>query len=184
MSFNITACARTASRHKRKGPAALALLCALAAPLCLSGRAPAAEGIPVAVADFDYSDSSGEVADQTREHRARVATFAELLREDLATVGGYRLVRLDCPAHPCTAGSMRPDDFLTEARHAGARFVAYGGIHKMSTLVQWGELQLFDLQRNEVVMRRTISFRGDNDTAFRRAAAFVGETLKEAMPKP
>jgi hypothetical protein len=33
-------------------------------------------------------------------------------------------------------------------------------------------------------MRRTVRFRGDTDTAFRRAAEFVGETLKDAMPKP
>jgi hypothetical protein len=176
--------ARIASRGKRRAAAALALLCASTAPHCLT-TALAAEDIPVAVADFDYSDTSGEATDQTREHRARVATFAELLREDLGAAGhGYRLVRLDCPARPCTAGSMGPDDFVTEARRAGARFVVYGGIRKESTLVQWGEVRLLDLQRNEVVFRRTVSFRGDNDTAFRRAAAFVGETLKDVLPKP
>jgi hypothetical protein len=144
----------------------------------------AATEIPVAVADFDYSDTSGEVTDQTQEHRARVASFAELLREDIAVGGTYRVVQLDCPEHPCTAGTMPPDDFVAAARRAGARLVVYGGIHKMSTLVQWGKVQLLDLQRNEVVLQRTVTFRGDNDTAFRRAAAFVGETLKDVMPKP
>jgi hypothetical protein len=133
---------------------------------------------------FDYSDTSGEVADQTQAHRARVASFAELLREDIAAGGAYRVVQLDCPEHPCTAGTMPPDDFVAAARRAGARLVIYGGIRKMSTLVQWGQVQLLDLQRNEVVLQRTVSFRGDNDTAFRRAAAFVGKTLKDVMPRP
>jgi hypothetical protein len=29
-----------------------------------------------------------------------------------------------------------------------------------------------------------VSFRGDTDMAFSRAAAFVGDMVKEAMPKP
>jgi hypothetical protein len=62
--------------------------------------------------------------------------------------------------------------------------VVYGGIHKMSTLVQWGEVQLLDLESNRLLLRRFVTFRGDTNTAFRRAAEFVGETLKDAMPKP
>jgi hypothetical protein len=30
-------------------------------------------------------------------------------------------------------------------------------------------------------MRRAVTFRGDTDTAFRRAADFVSETVKDAM---
>jgi hypothetical protein len=30
-------------------------------------------------------------------------------------------------------------------------------------------------------LKRTVSFRGDNDEAYGRAAAFVGETLRDAM---
>jgi hypothetical protein len=50
--------------------------------------------------------------------------------------------------------------------------------------VQWGEVQLLDLDRNELLLRRTVTFRGDTDEAFRHAAGFVGETLKDVMPKP
>jgi hypothetical protein len=176
-----TAC--VTSRRKRK-LTALALLCAVTAPFCLAAGSHAATEIAVAVADFDYSDTSGEVADQTQAHRARVASFAELLREDIAAGGAYRVVQLDCPEHPCTVGTMPPDDFVAAARRAGARLVIYGGIRKMSTLVQWGEVHLLDLQRNEVLLQRTVSFRGDNDEAYRRAAAFVGKTLKDVMPRP
>ena len=41
-----------------------------------------------------------------------------------------------------------------------------------------GEVQLVDLDSNALLLRRTVTFRGDTDTAFQRAAEFVGETLK------
>jgi hypothetical protein len=47
----------------------------------------------------------------------------------------------------------------------------------------WQKLVL-DLDSNQLLLRRIVTFRGDTDTAFRRAAEFVGETLKDAMPKP
>ena len=162
---------------------ALAMLFAAIA-LSLSTGGSLAGPVPVVVADFDYSDTSGEVVDQTAEHRARVAAFGELLRENLAAQGEYRVFRLDCPDHTCTAAGMPLDDFVAAARRSGARLLVYGGIRKMSTLVQWGEVQLLDLDSNALLLRRTVTFRGDTDTAFRRAAEFVGETLKDVMPKP
>lgn len=162
---------------------AMILFAAMALSLS-AGASMAAEPVTVAVADFDYSDTSGEIANQVEAHHARVTAFSQLLRDSLVADGKYRVVRLDCPGRACTAASMPPDDFVAEARRAGARLVIYGGIRKMSTLVQWGEVQLVDLDRNELLLRRTVTFRGDTDEAFRRAAAFVGETLKDVMPKP
>jgi Protein of unknown function (DUF2380) len=150
----------------------------------LAPPAPAAAPITIAVADFDYTDTSGEVNDQSAAHSARVAQFVELVRENLTAQGDYRVLPFDCPAHPCTPISMRPDDFIAAARRSGARFVVYGGIRKMSTLVQWGDVELLDLETEKLLLQRTVSFRGDNDDAFRRAAAFVGDTLRAAMPKP
>ncbi|MBV8700041.1 DUF2380 domain-containing protein [Bradyrhizobium sp.] len=156
------------------------------AALCAAVAAPARSAAPltIAVADFDYTDTSGEVNDQAAAHRARVAQFADLVRENLSARGDYQVLPLDCPEHPCTPINMRPDDFIAAARRSGARFVVYGGIRKMSTLVQWGDFELLDLQGEKLLLQRTVSFRGDNDEAFRRAAAFVGDTLREAMPKP
>ena len=121
----------------RSGASAVLMLCAVAALSFQSGVSPAAAPIAVAVADFDYFDASGEVADQSAEHRARVASFAKLLRDNLAALGDYRVVAIECPDQPCTATSMSQDVFIAAARRAGARLVVYGGIRKMSTLVQW-----------------------------------------------
>jgi hypothetical protein len=172
------------SRFRDGVRAALTMLCALAALSLQSGGSQAAAPLAVAVADFDYFDTSGEVADQSAEHQVRVASFAQLLRDNLAAESGYRVVPIECPDHPCTATSMSQDVFIAAARRAGARLVVYGGIRKMSTLVQWGEIQLLDLEAEKLLMRRTVTFRGDNDAAYRHAADFVGNTLKETMPKP
>lgn len=164
--------------------AVLTMLCAVAVLSSQPGGSPAAAPIAVAVADFDYFDSSGEVADQSAEHRARVASFAKLLRDNLAAQGDYRVVAIECPDRPCTATSMSQDVFIAAARKAGARLVIYGGIRKMSTLVQWGEIQLLDIEAEKLLMQRTVTFRGDNDAAYRHAASFVSDQLKETMPKP
>jgi hypothetical protein len=159
------------------------LACMLAAPtawLVMAG-AQAAGPLTVAVAEFDYVDTSGEPVDQTSVHRARVADFAAQVRQRLAEQG-YEVRPLSC-AEACTAATASPDGLAAAARKAGARLMVAGGIHKMSTLIQFGEVQLLDLDKNALLLRRNFSFRGDNDTAFRRAAAFVGETLTEVMPK-
>ena len=172
---------QNATGRLRLGFAVLLAVLSLSLP---SRGSVAGDGQPsLMVADFDFNDTSGEVVDQTAEHRDRVAAFAARLRENLAAEG-YQVLRLDCPEPVCTATSMPPDDVIAAARRAGARLLIYGGIRKMSTLVQWGEVQLLDLDRNALLLRRIVTFRGDNDTAYRRAAEFVGETLKDAMPKP
>jgi hypothetical protein len=174
----------SASRGRAVAKAALTVLCATVALSCHIRQSLPATPLTVAVADFDYVDTSGEVADQSAEHRARVTAFAGLLRDNLGAQGEFRVLPFDCPDHPCTAASMPSDDFIAAARRSGARLVVYGGIRKMSTLVQWGEVQLLDIETDRLLLRRTVTFRGDTDTAFRRAALFVGDTLRDAMPKP
>jgi hypothetical protein len=137
----------------------------------------------IAVADFDYIDTSGEVKDQRAAHQARMAQFAGLLRENLGAQGAFHVMSLECAEPPCTPINMQPQKFIDASRRSGARYVVYGGIHKISTLVQWGDVQLLDLQSDKVLFRQNVTFRGDNDEAFRRAAAFVGESVRDAMAK-
>lgn len=139
--------------------------------------------LTVAIADFDYIDTSGEVRDQRAEHQARMLRFTELLRESIGARGDFQVRPFECTEPPCTPVSMRPDNFVAAGRRSGARFVVYGGIHKMSTLVQWGDVQLLDLEADKVLFRQNVTFRGDTDEAYRRAAAFVGESVRDAMEK-
>jgi Protein of unknown function (DUF2380) len=137
----------------------------------------------IAVADFDYIDTSGEAKDQRVAHQARMAQFAELLRAKLSADGQFQVMPIECAEPPCTPINMQPQKFIDASRRSGARFVVYGGIHKMSTLIQNGDVQLLDLDTDKVLFRQNVTFRGDTDEAFRRAAAFVGESVRDAMEK-
>lgn len=155
-----------------------------AAPVAAPALADGKSAIPAVVADFDNLDSAGEAPDSTAAHAARVAGFAGLLRDSLAAQGRYEVLALDCPAAACTAGGMAPDELVQAARDSGARVLVYGGIHKTSTLVQWGKVQAVDLESDRLLLDRSFSFRGDTDEAFRRAAAFIVRYLDEVAPAP
>jgi hypothetical protein len=164
------------------------LLCGGLAMLAaaFAGVASAADDhpVPAAVADFDNFDTAGESGDRTAAHAARVEAFAGLLRDGLAAEGRFAIVELACPATPCSPVSVPPARFLQAGRDSGARLLVYGGIHKMSTLVQFGQVQAVDLQTNALVLNQTITFRGDSDEAFRRAATFVADYLKDVKLDP
>jgi hypothetical protein len=64
-----------------------------------------------------------------------------------------------------------------KARQAGARLLLFGGIHKMSTLIQWAKVQAVDLQTEKLVFDRLLTFRGDTDDAWRRTEVFVAEQM-------
>jgi hypothetical protein len=146
-------------------------------------RADVPGAFKTAVADFDYRDTSGEPKDQTAQHAARMREFDQLLRKKLPAQRGYRLVPLDCGKPRCSTTSLGPKGLLAAARKTDARLLVYGGIHKMSTLIQWGEVQVLDLKQDKVLLSRTFTFRGDTDQAFRRAAGFIGGMLEGVGPK-
>ena len=57
-----------------------------------------AQGVAIAVIDFDYVDTSGEERDQRKEHEARVgAIHCSDLKGDLGQAAKFRLVTLDMP---------------------------------------------------------------------------------------
>jgi hypothetical protein len=159
---------------KALGAAAFALL-HWAAPGDAAGSVT--ETIPIAVVDFDYIDSSGEAQNQTGKHQALMQTFIAKLRDDLAASERYRVVALVCPAERCSAARSDPSKLLAEARSAGATLLIYGGIHKMSTLVQTAKVQVLDLQKDRLVVDRFLTFRGDDEGAWRHAEAFIAADL-------
>lgn len=140
------------------------------------------EPIPIAVIDFNYRDTSGEAHDSTAEHQARLKAFMDSIRTDVASSEKYRLVDVSCGTKPCSISDSPPSELLEEAKRAGARLLLYGGIHKMSTLVQWAKVQVVDIEADKLVLDRLLSFRGDSDEAWRRAEAFIVEKLRDELP--
>jgi len=151
---------------------ALAIVCTLTSSSVL-----AVEPVTLAIADFDYLDTSGESKDQVAAHAERLKSFTHLLGDELSATGKYQIVALTCPKPPCSANALDAQSLTDAARQSGARLLLYGGIHKMSTLVQFGKAQVADLENDQVVYDRTISFRGDDDNAWKRAGEFLAEDL-------
>jgi hypothetical protein len=131
------------------------------------------------VAEIDYQDSSGEVTDQKAAHAERAQRFAEALRKDLGASGKYKVVTLDCGKDPCSVENQIPEDLIGAAKKAGARLLVYGGVHKMSTLVQNMKAQAIDVEADRLVFERLITFRGDDDSSWERAERFLAKELLE-----
>ena len=145
--------------------------------LVFSSSIAAADPVMLAIANFDYADTSGEARDQSAEHAARLADFARLIGDQLSASGKYQVVTLNCPKARCSAATMDAGSLTEAARQSGARLLLYGGIHKMSTLIQFGKAQVVDLETDKLVFDRMISFRGDNDAAWQHAGAFLAKDL-------
>jgi hypothetical protein len=146
-------------------------------------RADAAASPPttLAVLNLDYVDTSGEPTDQMAVHQRRAADFVSALQRDLAANGQYRIVPMSCGSEPC-ASVMNPSELQKAARAAGAKFVLLGGVHKMSTLVQWAKIQIADEDQGHVVFDRLLTFRGDTDEAWQKAESFVArDVLQSAL---
>ncbi len=146
-------------------------------------RADVAPTQPVALAvlDLDYVDTSGEPTDQTAAHQRRAADFVSALQRDLAANGQYRVVPMSCGSGPCEP-VMNPAELQKAARAAGARFVLLGGVHKMSTLVQWAKIQVADEEQGRIVFDRLLTFRGDTDEAWQKAEFFVARDVLNLAP--
>ena len=129
----------------------------------------------LAIAHLDYIDTSGEGEGPSRGASRILGCLQAPLQSDLSSSGKYRIVPIGCGARPCTSGASTAE--LQEAAEAaGARLVVTGGIHKMSTLVQWAKIQIADADQGRIVFDRLLTFRGDSAAAWQRAEAFLAET--------
>ena len=131
----------------------------------------------MAVAEIQYIDTSGEVIDQTADHFRRLREFEASLRTDLTASGKVRNVALDCPPNACSVGDIVPDQLIGKAQAAGAGYLLISSFHKVSTLVQWAKIDLVEVKSRNVVFNRLVTFRGDNDKAWRHAESFIVQEI-------
>lgn len=153
------------------------------APSCgVAADEEAAAQASIAIVDFDYIDTSGEPRDQDAEHRALLAEFMRALKSDIAAKGRLRLVAPDCQPSPCALSGSSVPALLSAAREAGADILLIGGVHKMSTLIQWAKVDVIDVKTGRVLFDKLFSFRGDTIEAWRRAETFIAEEIV-ALPR-
>jgi Protein of unknown function (DUF2380) len=152
----------------------LALIAVIAFCASSVGHSQAQSEVPVlAVAEIQYSDTSGEVIDQSADHFRRLREFEASLRTDLAASGKVRNVALDCPPNACSVGDIDAGDLIDKAQAAGAAYLLISSFHKLSTLVQWAKFDIVDVKTRNVVFNRLVTFRGDNDKAWTHAESFI-----------
>ena len=133
----------------------------------------------LAVAEIDYVDTSGEVIDQSADHRRRLRAFEASLRSDLTASGKLRSIVLDCPPNACSIGDIDANQLIGKAQAAGADFLLISAFHKVSTLIQWAKFDMIDVKAQKLSFERLVSFRGDNDEAWRRAEAFMVRDIRD-----
>ena len=139
--------------------------------------------IPIALVELEYKDTSGEPQDQTEIHKARIQMFMRNLKEDLNNSGHFKTVEINCGADPCSVEDTDPDELMAAAKKAGAKLMLYGGVHKVSTLIQFAKVQVADVDRDEAVMYKSMSFRGDDDRSWLRMQQFLVKQMNEELVK-
>ena len=154
--------------------AGLALIAAVVLHTGSVGQSRAQGDVPVvAVAEIQYVDTSGEAVDQSADHFRRLREFEASLRTDLAAGGKVQNAALDCPPNACSIGDIEAGQLLDKAQAAGAGYLLISSFHKVSTLVQWAKFDIIDVKARNVVFNRLVTFRGDNDKAWRHAESFI-----------
>jgi len=128
--------------------------------------------VPVAVANFDFLDTSGEPVDQSEAHKRRLKALSDFLRDQLAASGKLELVTLPCEASQCTAADPGFEPLARQAKQAGARFVVIGAVEKTSTLIGWVKYSVLNVEDQRAICGELITYRGDTDESWRRAAKF------------
>jgi hypothetical protein len=146
----------------------------------LLGVSAAHAATTVAVAAFDYSDTSGEVKDQQAAHAARLAGLQQALRDGLDKTGRFNAVSIKCGSPPCTADTMDAASLTDDAKQQGAKILVFGGVHKISTLIQWGRLTVVDVVSGKTLLNRSLTFRGDTDDAWQHAASYMSDMVVDA----
>jgi hypothetical protein len=154
---------------------AASVLCA-----CFAGQGWAQPApLVFAVAEIHYVDTSGEAIDQSADHRRRLREFEAALRNDLTAGGKISNAALDCPLNACSVGDLNDSQLVAKAKEAGATHLLIGRFHKMSTLIQQAKFDVIDVKARKLVFDRFITFRGDNDAAWRHAETFLVRQILE-----
>jgi hypothetical protein len=145
-----------------------------------NSSAVTAPSVRLAIVDFVYLDTSGELSDQAAPHRRRLQAFMAALRQDFTADERFHLVTLSCGPAPCN-NDTPVADLHRAVSDAGANILVTGGIHKQSTLVQWAKVTAIAIDANRVVLEKLFTFRGDSDEAWGRAESFISQDIRNAL---
>ncbi|HEX6959417.1 MAG TPA: DUF2380 domain-containing protein [Ferrovibrio sp.] len=153
---------------------------ALAVALNLSIAAvfakPAISAPNLAILEFGFLDTSGEIQDKRLAHESRLRQLSDDLRDGLSATRKFDIVDIACGDRSCVSG-MDADRVLQDAQNSGADYLMRGVVRKMSTLVLSVQIDITDVRKGKVAFARSFSFRGDTDEAWRHASAFIAREI-------
>jgi len=138
----------------------------------------------LAIAGFDFLDTSGEVRDQSEEHAERLKAVTATLVDELSTATDLvKPAILNCAKAECSMATAGVPQLAERARLSGGRYLLFGRVHKMSTLVGWMKFAVVDLQADKPVCDRFLTYRGDTDEAWYRATRMMArDIVKNCLP--
>ena len=140
--------------------------------ILLTATASSNEKPIIALANFDFLDTSGEPRDQSEEHQKRLLNFSTYLRQQLADSAKFEVVTLSCRSSQCTGTDPGFVALSKMAKQAGAQYLVIGIIRKSSTLIGWVEYSVLGVEDNRSLCGELITYRDDTDESWRRAARF------------
>ena len=125
----------------------------------------------LAILPIKMLDTSHEAQDQRGDHARRLALMAEVLAQEMPGT----LVAPDAIAAACPRETA--ECLMTVLREGGADQGLFIVVQKSSTLILQAFASLVDVQSGELILHKELSFRGDNDEAWRRAGGFMAGQL-------
>ena len=134
--------------------------------------------VKISVAEFSFKDTSGEVRDQVAEHNRRLKSFQTTLAHELAQAHAINAELLSCDPGPCSAFAIGIPSLSKSAVDQKSSHLLIGEIKKMSTLVGQIKFAILDLKTNKALCDRYLTYRGDTDEAWHRAAIYTARDAK------
>lgn len=158
----------------------------LAIALALWAGAAAADESRKSIVVFDV-EVEGDLSDTTRrdEWAARAALLTRTLKSGLDADGLYRVLDDGAAADLLSRLSARRGVHACEAclievaNRLGGERILSAWVFRMSALILALHVEIRDGASGEVLIRKVLDFRGDNDQAWLRAAAYFVRWLRE-----
>ncbi|MDN3711590.1 DUF2380 domain-containing protein [Paracoccus cavernae] len=152
----------------------------LLAALALALFPVAAKAESLALMPVKFFDTSHEAKDQREDHQRRV----DLMSAELARVLAPEVSRVSSLTPRDVATACTPETvpcLITLAKGTGSDLALFVVVHKSSTLIMQIFVQLVDLDAETTRFDRNLSFRGDTDESWIKAAGFLGRSLEDEL---
>jgi len=169
-----------------------ASICLVAAlgPCTRSVATPGSTPPRLVVLDLELSGDLGG-PEFKAEHETRLRMESSKLRQELAASGLFRVVD-NAPAHALIEKLKSQQLYLHDCngcdlevgKQLGADEVLVAWVDRVSGLILTLTYEIHDVASGQILDRKSYDFRGDNDSAWTHAIAYMVRDLKERAASP